>query len=759
MRSTLKAQELSAILSGKMLDGGEELKSEARLRKKDFFSVVVPKNEEPPYLQQGYKIKRILRNTVSLTKKKDSGQKFEDEIWTTFYNMGFDEINQGNLIIGLGGSYAGRKKQIDVLIRHGADIFVIECKARSRLGKRSLRKDILETVQLKPAIEDALKTSFGAHTNITFLFVTENVAWSRADRSLARLDGIIGWHEPEISYFSGLTKILGKSTKYQFFAYLFPNRRFSEKATTVPAIRGRMGEMIVYSFLIQPEKLLKIAYVHRRGRVGLAENAYQRMLKRSKLREIAEYINSGGFFANNIIVNFTHRPRFLGKGRGPSTSGRLRLPRTYASAWIIDGQHRLYGYANCAKASSSLLPVIAFHGISNSEQGKLFIDINKRQTPVENNLLWDLAGDIYENSEDPEEREQWATSTIVKLLNSTKGSPFLGHIFIPSVNTKGGEINLTITTLCTTIQKTGLLKPRWLYQNDYPTTTSFAAQRIGAFFKVVRSLNAADWDSGEKGLLRSNNGVSIFFYIFKEVIRYLLFADREPGIVTRENLEEFTRRCQELLDPIKAYLERIGPEAMRKMRSQSSVGQQRGNSHVLMLEIRNRYQNFAPSVQLEVEETEAFPLERDSTTIDNVERGLRDLVVEVLRREYGDKWWKQGIPGPTKADIEKRVEQYIKRVPYDAQSLRADPARKIEFSMLDELESIILNKPNWPYFSPVFEGEEELRNQFESLIAHRNQVKHAREINDHLRRKGITALLWFEKCRRYAREVVLGEKA
>jgi len=51
---------------------------------------------------------------------------------------------------------------------------------------------------------------------------------------------------------------------------------------------------------------------------------------------------------------------------------------SYKSAWIIDGQHRLFSYSGHPKASKGLLSVLAFEGLPPSKQAELFIDINAK---------------------------------------------------------------------------------------------------------------------------------------------------------------------------------------------------------------------------------------------------------------------------------------------------------------------------------------------------------------------------------------------
>ena len=62
-----------------------------------------------------------------------------------------------------------------------------------------------------------------------------------------------------------------------------------------------------------------------------------------------------------------------------SKIGILHIPKRYRSAYIIDGQHRLYGYSDSLYAETNTIPVVAFVDLERSEQIKLFMDINENQ--------------------------------------------------------------------------------------------------------------------------------------------------------------------------------------------------------------------------------------------------------------------------------------------------------------------------------------------------------------------------------------------
>ena len=87
----------------------------------------------------------------------------------------------------------------------------------------------------------------------------------------------------------------------------------------------------------------------------------------------------------------------MGKVEGEAKLGMLHLPQTYRAAYVIDGQHRLYGYADSERAGQDLIPVVAFVDLPRSEQVRLFMQINENQQAVPKNLrntlnaelLWD----------------------------------------------------------------------------------------------------------------------------------------------------------------------------------------------------------------------------------------------------------------------------------------------------------------------------------------------------------------------------------
>ena len=150
----------------------------------------------------------------------------------------------------------------------------------------------------------------------------------------------------------------------------------------------------MYQFTVNPQRLKKIAYVARRGISN--KSYYQREIKKDKINKITKYINTqDNLLPNNIILAFEdwavskvkfHKP-YTVKGfddwiadkkpnSGRHTSfGILEFPEEYKSCWIIDGQHRFYGFKDAEV--NLAVPVCAITGLDVETQSKLFLDINK----------------------------------------------------------------------------------------------------------------------------------------------------------------------------------------------------------------------------------------------------------------------------------------------------------------------------------------------------------------------------------------------
>lgn len=708
------------------------------------------------YADQGWKAHKTYKRTARLRRDKQPDELLEDEVWLLFKNMGFTEMNKDrNFKIQAGPV----KKQIDVFARDGELVFVVECKA-STAGAAISAQEIRELSDLRGDIFDSIRKRYKDIEKIvvSFVIATTGIRWSEANEKLAAGKKISVWKEAELEYFGGLAKHLGTAARFQIYSILFPSAKMAE-TIEVPAIRGGRGKAKHYCFVMQPEKLLQVAYVHhRRSTLDEIHGAYQRMLTKSRLNKIDEFITRGGYFANNIIINFTEKPTFRRfpkeKQIGDIVFGMLEFPRQYASAWIIDGQHRLYGYADNPRKAEATVPVLAFDCLPVKEQAKLFVEINREQKAVPANLLWDLYPDIYFDS--PEKKHQLlrTISLVVRRLNSDSDSPLRDHVAIPSVTSKGrGITNLTMATVCEALKESRLLDAEGglLYRTNYNSTVDFAAQRLKAYFDVIAKAFPEDWDKGNKGLLRTNIGIRILFMIARQFFRYL-WTSGEERVYKKKDLKQFRKRVQRLLRPALIQLKNMSDQQRSNIRKQTAKGLVLQNAKRMVWWINEEYEGFGlellgagePPVPEEESDEHIKQLLKDT------EKELRSFAIQELRKTYNGQWYPKGIPDAIKKRIDEQMGKEIEKEPRRKTELLSLPSEnRLIYTTIGDLKEVIRCRRNWKLFQDIFGNDKEYASaQFTSFERLRNIYAHRREdACDEIEKKlGYWGVRWIAKC-------------
>ena len=398
-------------IQGKICDTESGLRKAFSKRKKDFHQVSVSRSQVTGYQQGGWEVDSEMKTRIKLVKYKKFDELFEDRLWKVFYNLKFSYMNEDRYLkLDLETAY--KPKQIDVTAKDDDNIFVVECRSSESDGPVNAKSALEEWSSKRDKIQQAIKASWGRNCGRINLVVAISSQEKRpVDYDYAkeiRNKNIFLWSAKEIEYIESLTKQVGPAAKYQLYSILFAGKKQKSLKGTCLAIKGKLAGHPFYTFLIPAKKLLKYAYVHHRELTGIIEasQVYQRMLREAKLRKIAKFVDTGGgFFPNSIIVNFSNKKplRFDTKEALDDISmGTLHLPGFFGSAWIIDGQHRLYGVARAEM--DVMVPVLAFENIGQIEQTNLFVDINEQQTSVPKNLLWDIYSDIYCDSSDDKQK-------------------------------------------------------------------------------------------------------------------------------------------------------------------------------------------------------------------------------------------------------------------------------------------------------------------------------------------------------------------
>ena len=304
-----------------------------------------------------------------------------------------------------------------------------------------------------------------------------------------------------------------------------------------------MGGHNCYAFSISPEYLLKIAFVSHRAKGKASDvQTYQRMLSRSRLTKIREYIEEDGIFPTNIVVN-------LEKGRATwdrsvqeenpadidvGILGWLHIRPAYKSAWIIDGQHRLYAYSGLEQAKNAKVCVLAFEGLPESHQAQLFIDINAKQKRVPQSLLQELFADLRWEADKIEERISAVISRAIQELDADRDSPFFGRIQAsedPKSLTRCISMNSIFSSLepakegfyIVTKKHDEVLEygPLWAGNNEKSTRRTVLI--LNSWFQAL-SQPAMEWwekGKGDGGGLAMNDPIIAFIRVLRGVFSFL----------------------------------------------------------------------------------------------------------------------------------------------------------------------------------------------------------------------------------------------
>ncbi|MEN6309908.1 MAG: DGQHR domain-containing protein, partial [Acidobacteriota bacterium] len=451
---------------GPLLTNPSLIRREAVHRRKPFDEKSVAPDDIPDHEANGWQVDRRLKRVTKVKREKEIDERLENRFWMLLFKLGYPEMSDGrnfSILIEKRGAEPSRK-QIDVYGKDDETVIVAECRAYEKLTRRSLQKDIEEFANLKGPISNSIRKHYGTNLKlkIIWLFVTENIIWSVPDRQRALGENIRIITERELRYYIQIADHLGKAARYQFLAEFLKDQQIPELGgKTVPAVKGRLGGKPFFCFVSTPRQLLKIAFVNHRS-LNDPEGAptYQRLVSRSRLRDIGEFIKAGGYFPNNLIVNFTRSIRFdkIAQDEDAGVAfGQLYLPDRYRSAWIIDGQHRLYGFSPIGdKYLDQNIIVVAFEMLPKAEDANLFVTINHEQKSVPKHLLDDLEGELKWGSTIPTERIGAIGARLINCLNADIGEPFYNRITqqgMPST----GKACLTIPALKDALRRSGLL--------------------------------------------------------------------------------------------------------------------------------------------------------------------------------------------------------------------------------------------------------------------------------------------------------------
>lgn len=654
----------------------EEIVGLVRSRSKAIIQKRIHPADIEEHIKSGWEVIRQKKRSATVTKPKAKAVLLEDRVWTLFYKLGFDVLSgDKGAFLKINEDPDSPDNQIDCVAIDDATSLCIECKTSAEPRRDAAFQDkITKLAARRRAFSEATSKQFPSKNkrHVGMVIFTHDVIASEPDGKRAEDQNVVLLDERDLAHYEALQAHLGPAAKYQILADIFPGKQIHGLKITVPALQTKYGDYRCYTFSIHPEYLLKIAFVsHRAKGKGSSVDAYQRMIKRSRLRKIREYISEDGIFPTNIVLNIENSKyvRFdLGKQDGAPESARvgwLTLEPAFKSAWVIDGQHRLFAYSGHKRASTSYLSVVAFENLPGHMQAKLFVDINHEQKSVKRSLLDELWAELHWDAADPEKKIRAIISKAVQGLNDDKESPFYGRILLSDIE-KTDRTCISLSSVLAALDKPGFFLdamkkdlphygPLWAGKNE--ATVKRAQRILNCFFLEISTRSGGWWDkgSGEGGGLAMNDGVTIAINVLRSAMEHL--RKQLPTLPQLTN-DELAAKVQPFAIALGEHFGHMTDAERTAFRGNRGVQGQTAGTRLSQEAIQSTIPTFDPPGLSEfITNRKANTNEEARRLIEQIEISLQKAILSTLKQEFPnpDQWWFEGVPKAVRRKVDERV--------------------------------------------------------------------------------------------------------
>lgn len=736
--------EPSAEMLSSLLTSKSDIASAYRVRNSTYEYISVAHSDVEDKQQSGWAVKKVSKATTRLKRTKRFDVILENRVWCILHKMGYKHLNGEKFKIrftrdnGTKGS-----KQIDAFACDEETAIVVECKARQERGKRSLQKDLLETKALQEYIRKSIFDLYGKKEKpkVIWIYATENIIWSSSDVDRANDSSIVILTENELQYFETFLEHVGPAGKYQIIGDFLNGQKIPGMADVcVPAIKGKIGGEEFFSFVITPQSLLKISFInHQAFSKDDGRPAYQRMMTANRLKEVSEFIVDGGYFPTNVLINFTDKLKFEPISNKENTDpnikfGWLTLPSKYRTAWIIDGQHRLYGYSRLkGKYLEQSLVVLAFNNMEKRKEAELFININSKQKSVPKGLLVSLLPDIKMNSGKPKEALTAVASAIVRSLSLDKSSPFFRRFAMHGLPPDEGQ-NLTISEAVNGLVRSGLIgkvhnKIRLsgvLCSGTDEKTITRAQAVLSRYFDALSVTSPDRWKAGRQAYISVNPGVRAHIMLIAEIVKYV---SAKKGVdFNTVNEETFMEHILTFAQPAFDYIKNASDEKIK-----DSFSRRFGDAGVtdyfyeLCQAVHDMYPDFGSEDF--IKRTKIRDDQRIASanllSID-INDEIMGTLHKVLVSIYGDTKYPSGEYHYWEKGVQSKA---IRKSAYDKMQDAAPEDRLPVWAYLDivDVKSVVEQSSTWPYFEPFFNipmpGEPKGKKYYTSWLTRYNGVR------------------------------------
>jgi DGQHR domain-containing protein len=332
------------------------------------------------------------------------------------------------------------------------------------------------------------------------------------------------WTERQLHYYEALVKTIGAYAKYEII-YSMGIRTANQKIKiTVPAIALKQPRPVgpssveLYVFTLPAATLLEISSVLRRARTNAF--TYQRILSRERLPRIAEFLKtSSAILPTCIVAHLSGEaaveplPPEVQKNLGRDQHVvALTIPNEYSSLEIIDGQHRLFGFARTPKKVTEQfnLVVVGIRHLSTDKRSRTFVAINDKAKRVDPSLVSFLQ---YTDNEKVCLKHPYlmAIKVAVELNNR---DPFKNAIRLWD----DGPQTITLKGISGYDLK-GMVGENGLLRKYYPNHSASYVGVLRDYFGVIRGVFEIEWNVPETYIIATNRGVTAFLKLLKSMLK------------------------------------------------------------------------------------------------------------------------------------------------------------------------------------------------------------------------------------------------
>lgn len=352
------------------------------------------------------------------------------------------------------------------------------------------------------------------------------------DRAYACEKGMSVWSETELSYFEAIVGTIRHYAKFEIIHSLGIPTKEQKDTYKVIALKLKQPRPDsghdLFLFTIPAEELLRTCAIYRRAQGNAA--AYQRMLRRERLPKVLEFVTrKEAVVPTNLVVHLGEkvlvddiplkdvndlqgRPLVFSHPHGFSLVA-LSIPKEYSSLELIDGQHRLFGFAGAEPATRATfdLLVTGLKSLDADKRQEIFVSINDNSRRMDPNLVaylrytTDLPRCQLDNS-------LMAIRVVVDLSDL---SPFKNSIRLLDV----GDQYITLKNFAGYDLK-GLLGPRGILRRQYPNNDPAEFVNVlRTYFSTVRSIFKHEWNNPQTYIISTNRGIAAFLKLLRSLLR------------------------------------------------------------------------------------------------------------------------------------------------------------------------------------------------------------------------------------------------